>query len=146
MALNPAALGGDMPTGRIVANSGRRDGHDKVAQEAAYNAPFPSIEFKAGARRFPYCIPLDDPADPDGLNKIAGNAVDQQRCYDALKTIGKPIHLIFGDADPVFSFEWAEQWHSVLPGSTLDRVAGAGHFVQEDAPADCIAHIRRYLG
>jgi haloalkane dehalogenase len=145
MAMDPNAFGGDMPTGRIVANTGRRDGHDKAAQEHAYDAPFPSVEFKAGPRRFPFCIPLDDPADPDGENKVAGNAIDQQRCFDILPTLGIPIHFAFGDADPVFPFEWAQRWHELVPGSTLDRIENAGHFVQEDAPQDCLEVIGRHL-
>jgi pimeloyl-ACP methyl ester carboxylesterase len=33
-----------------------------------------------------------------------------------------------------------------VPGSTLDRIAGAGHFVQEDAPADLAHVILRHAG
>jgi haloalkane dehalogenase len=145
MALDPNVFGTDIPTGRIVANTGRRDGHDKAAQEVAYDAPFPSVEYKAGPLRFPYCIPMDDPSDVDGDHLRAGNAVDQQRCYDVLQELSLPKHIIFGDADPVFPFDWAEQWHGTLKGSTLDRIPGAGHFVQEDAPEDCLAAIFKYL-
>lgn len=137
MALDPAALGGDMPTGRIVAHSLRRPGHDVAAVQAAYDAPFTGADSKAGARRFPFCIPFGEPE--------AGNAADQQRCYDALPGLGLPIHLAFGDADGVFTWEWAERWHRALPGSTLDRIAGAGHFPQEDATADCLAVLLRHL-
>ena len=137
-ALDPAQLGGDMPTGRIVSGSNRRAGHDAAAVTSAYDAPFPTHESKAGARRFPYCIPFGDP--------VAGNAADQQRCFDALPALGVPIHLAFGDADAVFTFDWAQRWHSLLPGSTLDRIEGAGHFVQEDAPDDCVDIVLRHAG
>jgi haloalkane dehalogenase len=133
MALDPTILGGDMPIGRLVAGTMRRPGHDPEAMAAAYDAPFPTMESKAGARRFPYCIPFGDP--------IAGNAADQQRCFDTLPTLPMPKHLIFGDADPIFTMEWAERWHELLPGSTLDRIEGAGHFVQEDATDDVVAAI-----
>ena len=135
-ALDPAQLGGDMPTGRIVAGSNRRAGHDATAITAAYDTPFPTAASKAGARRFPHCIPFGDP--------VAGNAADQQRCFDVLPTLGKPMHLAFGDADTVFTWDWAERWHAQLPGSTLDRIEGAGHFVQEDATDDCLAVILRH--
>ena len=137
-ALDPAQFGGDMPTGRIVAGSHRRPGHDDAAVTAAYDAPFPTSASKAGARRFPYCVPFGDP--------VAGNAADQQRCFDLLPNINVPIHLAFGDADGVFTFDWAQRWHSLLPGSTLDRIAGAGHFVQEDAPNDCVDIVLRHAG
>ncbi len=135
-ALDPAQLGGDMPTGRIVAGSMRRDGHDRDALVAAYDAPFTTYESKAGARRFPFCIPFGEPE--------AGNATDQERCFHALPTLGLPIHLAFGDADPVFTWEWAERWHTLLPGSTLDRIPDAGHFVQDDATDDCVDLVMRY--
>ena len=135
-ALDPAQLGGDMPTGRIVAGSMRRPDHDRAALTAAYDAPFPTYESKAGARRFPFCIPFGEPE--------AGNAVDQERCFRALPTLGVPLHLAFGDADSVFTWDWAERWHAQLPGSTLDRIAGAGHFVQDDATDDCLAIVLRH--
>ncbi len=137
-ALDPAQLGGDMPTGRIVAGTMRRPGHDTAALVAAYDAPFPTYASKAGARRFPFCIPFGEPE--------AGNAVDQERCFRVLPTLGVPLHLAFGDADPVFTFDWAERWHAQLPGSTLDRIEGAGHFVQDDATDDCVDLVLRYAG
>jgi pimeloyl-ACP methyl ester carboxylesterase len=33
-----------------------------------------------------------------------------------------------------------------VPGATLDRIAGAGHFVQEDAADDCVSAILRRVG
>jgi haloalkane dehalogenase len=136
MALDPGALGGDMPTGRIVAGSMRRPETDREAMSRAYDAPFHTVASKAGARRFPFCIPFAEPE--------AGNAVDQERCFRALPTLGVPIHLAFGDADPVFTYEWAQTWHAQLPGSTLDRIPNAGHFVQADAPTDCLEVVLRH--
>ena len=40
----------------------------------------------------------------------------------------------------------ATAWHHRLPGSTLDRIEGAGHFVQEDAAADCVAMLLGHAG
>jgi pimeloyl-ACP methyl ester carboxylesterase len=56
------------------------------------------------------------------------------------------VHFAFGDADEVFPFSWAERWHALVPGSTLDRIAGAGHFVQEDAGDDLADAILRRAG
>lgn len=135
-ALDPAKLGGDMPIGRIVAGTLRRPGHDRASVARAYDAPFEGLESKAGARRFPCCLPFGDP--------VAGNAADQQRCFEALKRYPHPVHFVFGDADEVFPWSWAERWHAQVSGSTLDRIAGAGHFVQEDAGRDlCDAILRR---
>ena len=117
------------------AGSLRREGHDREALAAAYDAPFAGPESKAGARRFPFCIPFAEP--------VLGNAASQQWCYETLPTLGLPIHLAFGDADGVFTWEWAQRWHNQLPGSTLDRIAGAGHFPQEDATTECLEVLLR---
>lgn len=137
-ALDPSKLGGDMPVGRIVAGSLRRPGHDRAAVQRAYDAPFEGPESKAGARRFPFCIPFAEPE--------AGNASDQARCFEALKRYPHPIHFVFGDADEIFPWSWAERWHAQVRGSSLDRIAGAGHFVQEDASDDLSEAILRHAG
>src|SRR5690606_33956318 len=126
LATDPARLGGDMPVGRIVARALVRPGHDLAAVTARYDAPFPDVRYKAGVRRFPFCLPFAEPE--------AGNAAVQERCFRALPGLGKPVHVVFADADPVFPFAWGERWAASLPGATLDRVAGAGHFLQADAP------------
>jgi hypothetical protein len=97
MATDPARLGGDMPTGRIVAGTLRRPGHDLAAVAALYDAPFPDARYKAGARRFPWCIPFAEPA--------AGNAADQERCFRALPRLGpEPFLVVNGDIWTDFDF------------------------------------------
>jgi haloalkane dehalogenase len=132
MALDPAQFADTMPTGGIVAMTMRRE-HDADAVIAAYDAPFPTSESKAGARRFPVCLPFAEPE--------LGGAAWQQRCYEQLPSRGIPVHFVWGDSDPVFVWDEAEAWHAALAGSTLDRIENAGHFVQEDAPADCVAAV-----
>ena len=138
LAIDPDKLGGDMPTGRIVAGTLRRPGHDLDEVTAAYDAPYTGYDSKAGARRFPWCIPFGEPE--------AGNAAQQQRCYDALLAWPKPVHVIFGDADPVFPAEWGRTWADRIPGATFDIITGAGHFVQQDAPDDLVATILHRCG
>ena len=138
-AMNADALGGDMPTGRIVAGTMRREHADPSAIEAGFDAPFDGFASKAGARAFPAMIPFGAPE--------VGGATEQARCDAALTTwSGAPVHIAFGDADPVFPFEQAEAWVPRIPGATLDRIEGAGHFVQFDAPDDCLEIIGRRLG
>lgn len=138
MATDPARLGGDMPTGRIVAGTMRRPHHDRAVIEAVFNAPFTSTADKAGARAFPTMLPFAQP-------ERAG-ASQQQRCYDRLRLEPPcPIHFAFGDADPVFPYEQGEAWAALVPGATIDRVGGASHFVQADAPEDCLEIVLRRL-
>lgn len=137
MTQDPTKLGGDMPTGFILTMATRREGHDKDAIKAGYDAPFAGLgpEAKAGARRFPFCLPFAEPE--------LGGARWQQRCFDRLRTWDGPVHFVWGDADAVFTWEWCEEWAATIPGATIDRIAGAGHFVQEDAPADCVEAVLR---
>ena len=138
LALDPDRLGGDMPTGRIVAGTMRRPGHDSDALSAMYDAPFTSVVDKAGARAFPTMLPFAQPE--------RGGAAQQQRCFEALRDAPPcPIHFAFGDADPVFPYSAGEAWAAVVPGATIDRIPNAGHFVQADAPDDCLDVVRRRL-
>ena len=138
-ALDPEQLGGDMPVGRIVAGTMRRPDHDSEALMRAFDAPYTGSASKAGARRFPVCIPFGEPD--------LGDAALQAEVREAFRHwTSTPVHIAFGDADPVFTFDWAQQWAAEIPGATLDRIENAGHFLQIDAPADCLAIIARHCG
>ncbi len=126
-----------MPTGNIVAGSLRRPDRDIDAIRTAFDAPFADTASKAGARRFPYCLPFAEPE--------LGDADVQTQARAELRTWDIPIHLAFGDADPIFTWDWAQQWAAELPGSTLDRIPGAGHFVQIEAPVDVLDVIRQHI-
>ncbi len=146
MALDPARLGGDMPTGAIVAGSLRREGQDRAGVFAAYSAPFPTAEHKAGARRFPFCIPLAAGSTAEiGESKPADAAIDdpgqsrEQACdYAFLLTSPLPKHVLFGDADTVFTADWGRTWAERL-GASFDIIEGAGHFLQEEAGEEIVA-------
>ena len=113
---------------KIIARSGL----DRAAVKRAYDAPFAEGgRSKAGARRFPWCLPFGEPE--------AGNAADQARCFEALKSWAKPAHFIFGERDPIFTTGWARQWSALLPNATLDLIPDASHFVQEEAGEEIVA-------
>ncbi len=141
-ACNPlwlAAMEGYFPSGAIVALSAQRPDADREAIRQAYEAPFlDGGESRAGTRRFPWCIP--------NWEYEAGNGKDQERCFEALKTPGKPVHVIFGDADGVFTAEWGKQWASMIEGATFDTIPQAGHFVQEEAGDEVIEIFARRAG
>lgn len=110
------------PIGRIVA-TGTVSGLSK-AERAAYDAPFPSSAYKAGARIFPALVPTaeDDPATP--ANRAA---------WELLGKWEKPFVTLFGKNDPILGgADKPLQAH--VPGAKgqpHERFWG-GHFVQED--------------
>jgi haloalkane dehalogenase len=125
---------GDLPAGDIVARWPNVDEARRAAMKAAYDAPYPDAASKAGARRFPWCIPVGEPE--------AGNAADQARCFEALKRWPRRAHLIFGDRDEIFTPAWAREWAGQIPGATVETVPGPHHVPEESGPE--IA--RRMLG
>jgi len=114
------------PIGRIVATGTKRS--LSPAERAAYDAPFPSSAYKAGARAFPRLVPIspDDPAAP--ANRAA---------WEALGAWEKPFLTLFGRHDPILgNADKPLQEH--VPGAKgqpHDRLDGS-HFVQEDVGAE----------
>jgi haloalkane dehalogenase len=135
-ALRFAPGTGDMPTGDIVARWPRIDERRRSAVKAAYDAPYPDATSKAGARRFPWCLPFAEP--------VAGNAADQARCFEALRQWRRPAHFIFGDRDEIFTGDWARAWATEIPGATVDLVPGP-HHVPEESGREIAARMLRYL-
>lgn len=110
------------PIGRIVASACVTKPTSAV--RAAYDAPFPSREYSAGARVFPALVPTreDDPAVP--ANRAA---------WAQLGRWTKPFVTWFGKNDPILGH--ADRYlQSHIPGAAgqpHERTWG-GHFVQED--------------
>jgi len=92
---------------------------------AAYDAPFPSSKYQAGARAFPQLVPTDpdDPAVP--ANRAA---------WDALGRWEKPFLCVFGAKDPILGKADKPLIEHVpgAKGQPHDRIR-ASHFLQEDA-------------
>ena len=101
-------------------------GHGDLSEEEieAYRAPFPSDEYKAGARQFPLLVPArpDDPAGDDN-----------RKAWLALTQWGKPALMCFSDSDPVTA--GADQpFFKLVPGTRgQPHVTLRGrHFIQEE--------------
>ena len=90
----------------------------------AYNAPFPSEEYKAGARIFPALVPIE-PEDPESINNL--------KSWEKLKSWDKPFLTVFGDEDKIMI--GAEKiLQNVVPGAKGQnhKILNAGHFIQEE--------------
>jgi haloalkane dehalogenase len=97
----------------------------------AYNAPFPSEEYKAGVRKFPLLVPT------------TANNVESENNRQAWLTLGefnKPFLTAFSDSDPITKgAEKALQRR--IPGCQGQNhviLTKGGHFLQEDVGHELI--------
>jgi haloalkane dehalogenase len=114
----------ELHIGRLVA-AGCVRGIDE-AVVAAYDAPFPDESFKAGPRALPDLVPRrpDDPA-----------AAANRRAWEVLVGLDVPFLTAFSDSDPITAGA-DRPLQQLIPGAQGQphtTIAGAGHFVQEDA-------------
>ena len=111
------------PIGRIVQRGTLTQLSDDVV--AAYDAPFPSGRYKAGARRFPSLVPTrpDDPA-----------SAQNRRAWNVFERWDKPFLTLFSDRDPI-TRGGDRVWRERVPGARNQphtTIHDAGHFLQED--------------
>ncbi len=125
------------PTGRIVASGCVRGMTSAV--RAAYDAPFPSAVYEAGARAFPRLVPTrpDDPA-----------SAPNRRAWEALRAWEKPFLTLFGRNDPITRGA-DRKLQARIPGAKgqpHDSLRGAGHFLQEDVGPELAARLVAWMG
>jgi haloalkane dehalogenase len=129
------AAGGDFQAGRLIRTSAVRGLADEVV--AAYDAPFPVPESKAGVLAFPELVPTE-PEHP--------NTAPLMATREALRSWQKPALVLFGDSDPIFAPGVAERIAEWIPGALpAELIENAGHFVQEDAGEEAAERIARFL-
>lgn len=118
-----AARTPDLPAGQIVRRAAADRDRVTDAIVGAYDAPFPDLASKAGARAFPAMIPTG-PDDP-GAREMAETRA-------ALTRWAPPTLVLWSDRDRVFPVEAGRRFAAVFAGSTLRVIEGAGHFLQEE--------------
>ena len=128
-----AGLG--LPAGFVVQGATRTELPPDVV--AAYDAPFPSPESKAGAAMFPLLVPVAE-GDP--------GAEDLLRVRDRLAIWDKPALVWFGGADQVFTADVAREVAALIPtAGEPEIVDGAAHFLPEDRGELLAERIRWFL-
>ncbi len=108
------------------------------AVRAAYQAPYDSWANRIATLRFVQDIPLgpDDPA-YSVINAVA----------DGLAALSeKPMLICWGEGDFVFDEAFLAEWERRFPAAEVVRYPKAGHYVLEDAGADIIPRVQRFLG
>ncbi len=111
------------PIGRIVQSGTIAKLSNDVV--AAYDAPFPSAKYKAGARAFPALVPTtpDDPASDAN-----------RRAWNVFKRWEKPFLTTFSNRDPI-TRGGQIAWQENVPGAKNQehvKIKNAGHFLQEE--------------
>lgn len=109
----------DMPVGQIVAVDISADDPAREAIIRAYDAPFPSAEYKAGPAIMPSLVP----------SELALNA----QAWQVLEQWQKPFLTTFSDGDPITAGGDLE-FQQRIPGAAGQNhtiIEGAGHFLQE---------------
>lgn len=95
-------------------------------ERKAYDAPFPSSKYKAGARAFPRLVPVstDNPATPANL-----------AAWKVLEQWQKPFLTTFSNGDPI-TRGGDKFMQARIPGAKDQphQTLVGGHFLQEDSP------------
>jgi haloalkane dehalogenase len=107
---------------------------DDVA--AAYDAPFPTQESKAGARAFPLILPTS-PEMPGGA--------EGKRAQETLQADGRPMLVLWADSDPVLPFKVGEAFSRLIGADPPIKIGNASHFLQEDAGEEIGRRIADWL-
>jgi haloalkane dehalogenase len=113
----------DFPIGAIINGGCLSDLSPETI--AAYDAPFPSDELKAGARIFPSLVPTspEDPASADNVE-----------AWNVLSQFERPFLIAFSDSDPI-TRGGDTPFKAKVPGAfgqPHTTIEGAAHFLQED--------------
>jgi len=126
----------DLPVGFVLQGATTTELPDEVV--AAYEAPFPNAESKAGAAQFPLLVPTDD--DQPGAKTMREVAEELSRWE-------KPALVAFSDQDPVFPYpRGGERFVETIPSVEEQvKIEGAAHFLQEDRGELIAEHLLRLL-
>ena len=127
----------DLPVGFVIQSATTTELPDEIV--AAYEAPFPTVESKAGAAQFPVLVPTSDDAT---------GAAEMRAVMDELSRWEKPTLVAFSDSDPVFPYPRSGQvFCDAIPGAGEQvRIEGAAHFLQEDRGESIAERILEFLG
>ncbi|KAI0562313.1 haloalkane dehalogenase [Gracilaria domingensis] len=109
------------------------------AEIAAYNAPFPSELYLAGARQFPLIVPLT-PTDV-GIPRFL-------QVRETLKSWTRPVLLQWGTADPILNKRFFDDFRQLIPGTDGQPHAlypEVNHFIQDEAGAYVADAMVRWL-
>lgn len=97
-----------------------------------------------------YLAPFATPAARIPLRVLARELLASSSWYDGLwrrrdRLRGKPALLVWGMKDPAFGPAYLARWREALPDAEVVEIAGAGHFVQEEAADELASRLTAFL-
>jgi haloalkane dehalogenase len=124
-----------LPVDKVIQTGTRSRIEEEVKR--AYNAPFPSLKYKAGIRSLPGLVPIL-PDDPES----AAN----RRALEQLSKWNKPFLTIFSNGDPI-TRGGGKYLQSRIPGSAGQdhTILEGGHFIQEDKGEELADIILKFI-
>jgi haloalkane dehalogenase len=126
----------ELPIGMLIQNATATELSE--ATLAAYEAPFPSEEHKAGAREWPDMVPRADGGDGAETTRAAAERLTEWE---------KPAYVLFSDADPITSAN-RDPLRELIPTASEQPdtwIEGAMHFLQEDAGEEIAEEIVKFV-
>ena len=135
----------------LLASAGIRDtysGRNKALRMAVKTgkllaSPLPA-SIKQRLRRGVYTAIGSDMLVAEHLQETFKRIVADDVRADAAK-LALPTLLVYGEADTATPVGYGETFHELIPGSTLEILPGAGHFVYMDRPRDVTRAIEEFL-
>jgi haloalkane dehalogenase len=126
----------ELPIGMLIRNATATELSE--ATLAAYEAPFPSEEHKAGAREWPDMVPREGGGDGAAVTQAAAERLAEWE---------KPAFVLFADADPITSGN-RDPLRELIPTASEQPdtwIEGAMHFLQEDAGEEIAQQIVEFV-
>jgi haloalkane dehalogenase len=128
----------DLPIGTVVRRGLAAPDRLSEAEEAAYDAPFPTAESKAGAVAWPLLVPMT-PTGP------VADAMRETRAR--LAEWSKPAFVLFASEDPILGGA-GDVLRSLIPSAARQptvTIDDAGHFLQEEQGPEITRHTLAFI-
>ena len=128
----------DLPIGQVIRMGTAHS--DRLSPDviAAYEAPFPNEDYKAGAAAWPLLVPINQ-GDP--------GAAEMKKARERLSQWQKPVLVMFSDSDPITRGGdiFFRRMIRIVREQPKIVIEDAGHFLQEEKGEEIAEHIVNFM-